>query len=94
MESSKTDTGGRGPFIFCKVNIAGILHVMGLLGFVVFANFDSASQPDSRGFKYVNPAAGTGLRIKFNKKSDTNIGIDFAASRNYSTVIFSLGEAF
>jgi hypothetical protein len=66
----------------------------GLLGFVVFANFDSASQPDGGGFKYVNPAAGTGLRVKFNKKSDTNVGVDFAASRGYSTVIFSLGEAF
>ena len=66
----------------------------GLLGFVVFANFDSATQPDSRGFKYINPAAGTGLRVKFNKKSDTNVGVDVAASKGYSTIIFSLGEAF
>lgn len=66
----------------------------GLLGFVVFANVNSASQPGGYRFEYLNPAAGTGLRIKFNKKSDTNICIDYGFSKGYSGLILALGEAF
>ena len=66
----------------------------GLLGFVIFANFDSASQPDSHKFAYINPAVGTGLRIKFNKKSDTNICLDYGISKDYSDFTIGLGEAF
>jgi len=66
----------------------------GLLGFVVFTNINSASQPNTNRFIYWHPAAGTGLRIKFNKKSDTNLCIDYGFSKNYSAVQVSLGEAF
>jgi hypothetical protein len=66
----------------------------GLLGFVVFANVNSASQANSRQFADVNPACGTGLRIKFNKKSDTNVCIDYGISRTYSDITLALGEAF
>jgi len=66
----------------------------GLFGFVVFANFDSASQPNTHSFAYVNPAAGTGLRIKFNKRSDTNICIDYGVSKGFSDINLALGEAF
>src|SRR6185437_2691961 len=66
----------------------------GLLGFVVFANLNSASQLANNRFVYWNPAAGTGLRIKFNKKSDTNICIDYGVSKDYSKVMLGLGEAF
>lgn len=66
----------------------------GLLGFVVFANINSASQLVGNRFQYWNPAAGTGLRIKFNKKSDTNICIDYGLSKDFSTLIIGLGEAF
>jgi hypothetical protein len=66
----------------------------GLLGFVAFANINSASQPNSRRFKYWNPAGGGGLRIKFNKKSDTNIGVDYGWSRDYSAIMLNLGESF
>jgi len=66
----------------------------GLLGFVLFANINSASQLMSNRFVYWNPAAGTGLRIKFNKKSDTNICIDYGFSRDFSSVTLGLGEAF
>lgn len=65
----------------------------GLLGFVVFANANSVSGSGSL-FTSWHPAAGTGLRIKFNKGSNTNIGVDFAGSKGYSTVVFNLGEAF
>jgi hypothetical protein len=66
----------------------------GLFGFVAFANINSASQQTSRQFTYWNPAGGAGLRIKFNKKSDTNIGIDYGLSKNYSAILLNLGETF
>ncbi len=66
----------------------------GLLGFVLFANVNSASQPNTRTFEYFNPAGGGGLRIKFNKKSDTNICLDYGFSKGYSDLTIALGEAF
>ncbi|MES2377731.1 MAG: hypothetical protein V4553_14190 [Bacteroidota bacterium] len=66
----------------------------GLFGFIAFANVNSASQPNSRQFRYFNPAGGAGLRIKFNKKTDTNIGIDYGLSKGYSSISINLGETF
>ena len=66
----------------------------GLLGFVVFTNVNSASQPNTRDFAYLNPAAGAGLRIKFNKKSGTNVCLDYGISKGYSNLTIALGEAF
>jgi len=70
------------------------LSANGLFGFVVFANLNSVAEPGTHRFSYIHPAGGTGLRIKFNKNSGTNIGIDFAASKGYQAVYISLGEAF
>jgi hypothetical protein len=70
------------------------ITVNGLLGFVVFANVNSTSQPNNHQFTYVNPAGGAGLRIKFNKKSGTNICIDYGVSKGYSDINLALGEAF
>lgn len=67
----------------------------GLFGFVVFANATSVTEPDQHNeFKTLHPAAGSGLRIKFNKKSNTNIAIDYAISKGYSGFAINLGEAF
>ncbi len=66
----------------------------GLFGFVVFANLNTVTEPTNHQFSYPHPAGGTGLRIKFNKNSGTNIGIDFAVSKEYHALYFSLGEAF
>lgn len=65
----------------------------GLFGFVVFANVNTVGGA-SKLFTKLNPAAGAGLRIKFNKGSRTNIDIDYGFSRDYKTLMFSLGEAF
>lgn len=65
----------------------------GLFGFVVFTNINSVGGPGLL-FTTWHPAAGTGLRIKFNKGSNTNIAVDYGFSKGYSTVIFKLGEAF
>ena len=65
----------------------------GLLGFVVFTNINSVSGSGTL-FTSWHPAVGTGLRVKFNKGSNTNIGVDYGISKGYSNVLFSLGEAF
>ncbi|MEZ2336337.1 hypothetical protein AB6735_11925 [Mucilaginibacter sp. RCC_168] len=65
----------------------------GLLGFVVFADVNTVSGSGFL-FKSWHPAAGTGLRVKFNKGSNTNIGIDYAGSKGYSAIIFNIGESF
>lgn len=66
----------------------------GLLGFVLFANVNSTNELDTHQFSYWHPAAGTGLRIKFNKGSSTNIAIDYGFSKYYSGIMLGLGEAF
>jgi hypothetical protein len=66
----------------------------GLFGFVVFANATSVTEPENNMFKKLHPAVGSGLRIKFNKTSNTNIGIDYGFSKGYSGFALNLGEAF
>ncbi|WP_158826490.1 BamA/TamA family outer membrane protein [Mucilaginibacter lacusdianchii] len=66
----------------------------GLLGFVLFANTTSVTEPETNKFKYFHPAGGAGLRIKFNKKSNTNIAIDYGVSKGFSSIRLNLGEAF
>ncbi|RZJ76652.1 MAG: hypothetical protein EOO45_01490 [Flavobacterium sp.] len=66
----------------------------GLLGYVAFASVNSVTEPNTRQYRYWHPAAGAGLRVKFNKKSGTNIGVDYGFSKGYSAVMLNLGEAF
>jgi outer membrane protein assembly factor BamA len=66
----------------------------GLLGFVIFANVNSVTQPWTEQLSYVHPAGGVGLRIKFNKKSGTNIAIDYGMSEHYRGFCLNLGETF
>jgi hypothetical protein len=66
----------------------------GILGFVLFANVNSVTEPTTNHFSYWHPAGGAGLRIKFNKSSGTNIAIDYGRSEGYSAIILGLGEAF
>lgn len=66
----------------------------GLVGFVLFANVTTVNEPDTRQFNYFHPAGGGGLRLKFNKSSNTNIAIDYGFSKGYSSIRLNLGEAF
>jgi hypothetical protein len=66
----------------------------GLLGYVVFANTNITTGPGNGRLSGPHPALGAGLRVKFNKRSNTNMALDFAISKGYSTVILNLGEAF
>jgi len=66
----------------------------GLFGFVLFANANAVSEPVREKYTYIHPAAGAGLRIKFNKKSGTNIALDYGMSRSYRGIYLNLGETF
>lgn len=66
----------------------------GFLGFVVFTNTNSVSGPGSTFLISWNPAAGAGIRVKMNKRSATNIALNYARSLHHSTVNLTLGEVF
>lgn len=67
----------------------------GLIGGVVFANAESFSEFSSNRFEKIAPAAGTGLRIKINKHSNTNVCLDYAVGMYNSRGLFvNLGEMF
>ena len=66
----------------------------GFLGGVVFANFNSASQFGTQRFIHWNGALGTGIRLKLNKYSRTNLDIDYGISRNFQSIYINIGEVF
>jgi hypothetical protein len=66
----------------------------GLLGFVVFTNANTVTEPATNRFSYIHPAIGTGLRVKFNKRSGTNVTLDVATSGSYTGLYLGLGEVF
>jgi hypothetical protein len=72
----------------------GITH-NGLLGGVLFTNAQSVTEWPKNRFETILPAIGTGLRIKLNKDSRTNVSIDYAFGLNGSNGLFiNLGEVF
>jgi outer membrane protein assembly factor BamA len=66
----------------------------GLLGGVLFVNAESFTEPVSKRFEYILPAAGLGCRIKFNKFSDSNMTADIAFGKHSFNWYISLNEAF
>lgn len=67
----------------------------GLLGAVVFANGQSFTGYPGNAFNGIDPGTGTGIRIKINKRSDTNVGIDYGMGIHGSHGFFvNLGEVF
>jgi hypothetical protein len=66
----------------------------GLLGFVLFANVNSVTEPVTNKYVYLHPAAGAGLRVKINKAAGTNLGLDYGMSKGYSAIYLNLGETF
>jgi outer membrane protein assembly factor BamA len=66
----------------------------GFWGGVCFANLESLAERTTNRFAYLLPAAGTGLRLKFNKKSGSNVTLDVAAGKNSFNWYISLGEFF
>ena len=66
----------------------------GFWGAVFFANLSSVSKLDTYDFKKWNPAIGTGLRIKWNKKNNSNLVLDFGVSKNDWSLRLGLAENF
>ncbi len=67
----------------------------GLIGGVVFANAQSFSDWPANTFRSIAPAAGLGMRLKFNKYSRTNVAIDYGFGQGGSQGVFvNLGEVF
>jgi hypothetical protein len=69
----------------------------GILGGVLFVNATTASSDDETRslFEYIDPAAGLGLRVMFNRKTVSNLSIDCGFGSNGSIgVYFNLNETF
>jgi hypothetical protein len=61
----------------------------------LFTNAESLTAYKTNTFKNIAPAAGSGLRVKINKYSNTNVSIDYGFGRYGSHGFFvNLGEVF
>ena len=67
-----------------------------MLSGTVFTNFVTASNNDNNTalFKSVQPAAGVGLRILIDKKTRTNLIVDYAWGNNSKGFYLNAGETF
>jgi len=67
----------------------------GLIGAVVFGNVQAFSQEwPNNSINTIIPAVGTGLRIKINKLSNTNLCVDYGIGRDGGNIFLNLGEIF
>jgi hypothetical protein len=81
--------------LYAEAEYRVTLSANGLWGAVAFVNLTSASGLASRELPAPDLGVGLGLRVKLNKRSDTNITIDFAFGAQGSGGLFlGTGEAF
>ncbi len=67
----------------------------GILGAVAFVNAQSFSKNISGQLNVIAPGFGSGLRLKLNKNSNTNLCVDYGFGLNGSKGLFlNLGEVF
>ena len=66
----------------------------GFLGAVFYGNISSVSDLDTYRFTNWTPAVGTGLRIKFNRKNNSNLALDYGVSKDDWTFRVALSENF
>ncbi len=67
----------------------------GLFGAVFFLNAESFSDATTLRLQKIQPASGFGLRIKLNKKSDTNIAVDYGfGTQGMRGLFVNIGEVF
>lgn len=67
----------------------------GLVGAVAFFNAESLSAAPGTRLQSVQPGFGAGLRVKLNKKSNTNVSIDYGFGNQGSHGLFiNIGEMF
>ena len=65
----------------------------GLLGGVVFFNVENFSG-NQKPYNSLLPGYGAGLRVKLNKKSGTNLCLDYGFGNGSSGFYVNLGEVF
>lgn len=66
----------------------------GFLGAVFYGNISSVSNLETYRFSNWTPAVGTGLRIKFNRKNNSNLALDYGVSKDDWTFRVALSENF
>jgi hypothetical protein len=67
----------------------------GLWGGVAFLNLTGTTQPPEGPFGRLDPGGGAGLRMKFNKRTDTNASVDAAWGQDQQVrFFFGLQEVF
>lgn len=74
-----------------------ISRYTGILAGVLFVNATTASSDDNTRslFQYIDPAAGMGLRVMFNRKTLSNLSIDVGIGKNGTFgIYFNLNETF
>ncbi len=83
--------------LYGEIEYRATLTKNGLLGMVAFANTATVAnlQSGERLFDSYAPAGGVGLRLLFNKRSKTNLCVDYALGTNGSKGLYlALQEAF
>jgi hypothetical protein len=90
--------------VYAEVEWRFRITTNGLLGGVVFANFETFSRPPinyagytdpgENLFSYLRPAGGVGLRIMMNRQSRTNITVDLTVASKTVGFYLGAGEAF
>jgi len=80
-------------WIFGEMEYRFDISSRGFFGGTLFANAQSYANQENR-FTYVLPAAGFGLRLKFNRHSNTNLTLDFAWGKEGLNWYINLGEYF
>jgi hypothetical protein len=82
-------------FVYLEGEYRVQLSRNGLFGGVVFANAQSVTRNTLRNIDIIAPGYGAGLRVKLNKFSNTNLGIDYGFGLDGSKGLFvNLGEVF
>lgn len=66
----------------------------GFVGAVAFVNATSVSKIDTYNFNNIHSGIGAGLRLKWDKRNNTNLALDFGVSKNDWSLRFGLSENF
>ena len=107
LPSNGWDTYGRASRGYLQGRIRGANQVYleteyrwaltrdGLWGAVAFVNLVGTTNPETQVFGKADVGAGLGLRVKFNKRANTNLTIDFGWGRDGSNGLFlGMSEVF
>jgi hypothetical protein len=107
LPSSGWDTYGRASRGYLQGRIRGAnqlyfeteyrrrLTADGLLGGVVFVNGTVTTDPQTNIFSRADAGFGVGLRLKFNKHTNTNLTVDYGWGQSHSRGLFlGMSEVF